>query len=194
MSVVNDVVFTVFSGRFFIGFVVGAIVQRGWCHAKTHWLDKHHPLPGGKRRKPGGLDRIWLAAAVVFIIMGSVMYTTTQTHEETVANAKRTEELSAQVKDCQDQLIETIKKRAKITADNDHWSEVQRKALADWLGILLTPPTEIMSLDRQGEEYRNWSIDVTQYYYGIIQKAQIEQDQNAKERAQNPLPEPNCGK
>lgn len=97
---------------------------------------------------------------------------------------------------CVREFNQILRVRAQITEDNDHWSAVQRKALGDWLKDILNPPADMLQLRRQDPNdprYQQWAFDTTEHYSVIIQQAQTEQDENAAERKQHPLPAPTCG-
>jgi hypothetical protein len=108
--------------------------------------------------------------------------------------------LTTEVKSCQAEFQMSITRYAEISKDNDHWSQVQRTALADWLHGLLNPPPDIRKLMlaepgayNADPRYIDWAIGLSQHYDGIIQQAQVEQDENQKEWESHPLPPPNCG-
>lgn len=98
--------------------------------------------------------------------------------------------------DCVREFNQTLRVRSQISEDNDRWSMVQRKAFGDWLKTILAPPADMLELRRDdpyNPRYQQWAFDITEHYSAIIQQAQTEQDQNAAERANHPLPPPTCG-
>jgi len=173
-----------------ISFFAGIGVTRVYYWFRCRHLDKVDPRHRPHVNRYRGLVLLW---GLVFVLTGymGVQYQVTQT---------RVRNLSQETQDCQREFNTALIARSRIAAENDTWSAIQRRALADWLHEILLPPPHIADLRLNdpafgsNPEYVQWSIDVTTKYYNIIQKAQDEQDENVRERAGHPLPEPTCGK
>ena len=173
-----------------IAFLLGVGATKGYYYVRCRMLDKSDPEHKPHSKPSKSLIVLW---ALVFLMTG---VTGIQGYE----TANEVRQLAADTKECQNQFTEALIARARISADNDKWSAIQRKAIADWLREILLPPPDIAKIRNDdpnfgtNPRYVQWSFDVTTKYYNIIQEAQDEQDQNVAERAQHPLPEPSCGK
>lgn len=191
---ISDVFGNLISWQFVVGLIVGFTLHRGYAYGLAAWRNRHRPLPGGRKWHADGVNSNWIAR---FIAVGVILYSLVQMHAtaqrtDAVINDART--FSAEVQDCQRQFNEALRARSAITTENDELSQIQRTALADWLHDLLFPPPDMVKLGRTGPEYNKWALDLTQHYYGIIADAQRKQDENNRERAAHPLPEPTCGR
>lgn len=129
---------------------------------------------------------------LVGIAIGVVVIIATSVQSSGAYNiAKNT---SQEVQECQRQFNETLRVRARISEENDGYSQTQRKALADWLRLLLDPPPPYSTMATDDPERQAWALETTRYYSRIIQQAQKDQDENFEERKHHQLPEPTCGK
>lgn len=189
-----NAIFEAFAGLFsltgLLAFIAGVAATRVYYWFKERYMDRNDPK--GQPHHVGfrGLTMLW---ALIFITTGFIGFQQQQTATQVRSNA-------ADTKECQREFNTALLARSAISEDNDHWSAIQRKALGDWLHEILLPPAEIQHIRDTDPNfgtnpvYVQWGWDVTQYYYGIIEKAQLEQEQNQRERAAHPLPEPTCGR
>lgn len=174
---------SLFSAPGIIGFLLGVLCEYTFLKLRCKYLDKTRPEEGKHKVK---IKRVYWVWALVFIVIGGLTYKTQTTYD-------LTSKIANDNKQCQKEFFDTLQTRSKIGEDNDHWSYVQRTALADWLNEILNPPADIVALDRRGSGYDEWAENTTRYYFNIIHKAQEEQNENIKERADHPYPEPTCG-
>lgn len=105
---------------------------------------------------------------------------------------------AASTQKCQELFAETLKTRAKITEENDHWSLVQRQAFRNLLYEALNPPPEITRLISEdphyteSKQYQQWYRDTMSKHYQVIHEAHVEQQKAIEERRSNPIPDPRC--
>lgn len=126
--------------------------------------------------------RIKWRPIVIIVSVITFMYITIQTQESA---------------DCIRAFQVTLKTRSIIQEENDHWSQVQRTALAEWIFEILNPPHDIAEIRKAAPadpRVTDWATTMTSKYSEIIQNAQQEQERNMAERRAHPLPEPTCGK
>jgi hypothetical protein len=95
---------------------------------------------------------------------------------------------------CVREFNQVLRVRSGISMENDQLSRTERTAFADWLRVLLNPPPEIAGLADDDPRYQKWGRDVTEHYYTQIRAIEDQQIANDKIRANNPLPEPTCGR
>lgn len=171
---IADIFSDLWSVRFGAGVLVGMAVQRAWCFAQARWLDKRRPLASGKRRRIGGLNKVYLVGAAVAVVLAYQ-----------IAEAQR-------LSSCQQEFAEVLSARSAITVENDRLSSQERTAFANWLRDLLNPPPDIAALDPNSDERQAWALQRSQFYYGQIAAAEAEQAENEREAA--PIPDPTCGR
>lgn len=175
-------VYTWFSGLatfggffcFLVGFLtcyLGHAVKQRYLHRRPHisWL------------------RAGIAVGIAVIVLTSFQSSIAYN----LANETATE-----VQQCQKDFNVALRARAKLAEENDRWSQVQRKALGDWLHAILLPPPDIAALrvtNPNDVKVTEWGIRITTYYSEIVQHAQQQQDAALAERARHPLPDPTCG-
>jgi predicted PurR-regulated permease PerM len=138
-----------------------------------------------------GIRIPWLRAGIAVGISAIVIVSMQSSIAYNLANATAQE-----VKDCQHEFNTVLRARAKLAEENDNWSQIQRKALGDWLRTIVSPPPDIVALqdaNPNDPKARAWGIKVTLHYSQIIQDAQKQQDEVLAERATHPLPAPTCG-
>lgn len=173
-----------------IAFLLGMVATHFYYYVRCRYLDRSDPDGKPHRMRYKSTLILWALIIVTTGYIGVQQF-------ETKSNLY---ELTIHTSQCQADFNNALTARAAISADNDKWSAIQRKAIADWLHEILLPPPDIQEIRNHDPQfgtnprYVQWSIDVTTKYYNVIQKAQDEQDQNAKERADHPLPEPTCGR
>ncbi|ABD58134.1 hypothetical protein PBI_COOPER_17 [Mycobacterium phage Cooper] len=190
----------IYSFPFVTGLLVGIAAQRVYAHAMCRYENAHHPLPGGRRHRVVGINRMWLAGLVLVATLGYVLLQTGQTEAKYRG-------LARDVAKCQTEFNTALKVRSQITAENDALSVKQRDLLtelADAASVLvdrqLNPPDAIAALEIDDPRRLAWNEDVTRVYFQRvtklreeINKVHDEQTQLQKDRAKNPLPEPTCG-
>lgn len=200
------------SWSFLAGLVAGFVLNRSIALAHTCWLDRHRPLPDGRKRskwKALSFDRRWLVALLAVAFLGWSVITTSQNASDVTNLAKRTA-------DCQAALIVAITDSRKVTAtnerisaENDELPKEERRLLADlaryqseWLGRILDPPAEVKVLERGSPVRERYNLDVTRGFFNrageIIRRIDTihaEQDQNEWDRptSRPALPDPECG-
>jgi hypothetical protein len=157
------------------GFFTAYVINFIWCRRKG---------------KPWNVN--WRYAGIAIGVV-AIMFISMQTQV-----AYSTAKITAQeVQDCQREFNQALRNRAEISDDNDHWSYIQRTALAGWLHDILLPPADIAELRQNNSNdprVQQWGIDITTRYSEIVQDAQVKQEQALKARAAHPLPEPTCGR
>lgn len=198
MNVLN----TVYSWPFFVGLILGISLYQGYICSKNWWLNKHHPLPDGKKRKLiRGLNHVWIGGALTVLILGYVLHQAQRTHDETVA-------LSIHTAECQRVFQKALNDRADANAqDNDLANEQSDlRAQGDdarnlWLSRLLNPPSPIAELEYNNPRRVAWNQDVTREYAdkGVSLASQIKDVLAQRKKVQadrdrnHPLPETSCG-
>lgn len=190
----GDVAAQVITWQFGTGFLIGLAVQRLWCWRTARRLDRIAPLPDGRRHKLVGLNRVWVAGALVAFIMGWVMVQTQDT-------ANRTDQVISDQRECSKQFNAALAARAVATQyDNklDTLNERDRDATRQWLFTLLNPPPEIADLDEGDPARSAFGLSITRQYLGTIeevrrQRAALTHERDAI-RERNPYPDPTCGK
>lgn len=187
MNQILDAFAGLFSLTGLIGFSFGVVATLGYYRLRDLYLDRCDPE--GKPHRMGfkSLTLLWAGILIFMGVLG--------VQQQKTANDVRA--LAANTAECQKQFFTVLQFRARISEENDHWSYVQRKAIADWFRDVLFPPAEIVYMrehDPGNPKYLQWGIDITTKYSDEIQQAQAEQDENFKERAEHgKLPEPTCG-
>ncbi|QPX62132.1 membrane protein [Mycobacterium phage Indlovu] len=197
----TNVLNIVWSLPFLIGMAVGIAGQRLYCRMRARHDDRVHPLPDGKKRDPGGINRMWIGGLIAAACVLYVLSQAQQTHDDTVR-------LSETTRQCQNDLIASIQRGREIQAENDDLSVRQRDLFADleelqgvWLTRLVQPDNpEIAALDQNDPRRQHWAIDVTIVYNERAAKLRkevrditVRQAELAEQRTKNPLPSPRCG-
>jgi hypothetical protein len=101
---------------------------------------------------------------------------------------------ASDVKNCQQQLITAINARSQLAVQQNDLNVAQSDAESAWIGALLQPPPDIVILPQDNPERRAWSIRITDDYSRTLIDIKARRAANDKQRSDNPLPEPNCGK
>lgn len=164
-------------------FLAGVLSVQVWQWIKCKWKDRHDPQ--GAPHKMKKLNTYWLAVVVVLTSIAAVSLQNYKTY--TFA-----EQLAKDTRDCQLEFNQALRVRSQITVENDTWSQIQRKALADWLHDLIFPPPYIGTLPPEHPDRQSWVLIRTAQADTVIREAQEEQDKNIRERP--PYPDPTCGK
>lgn len=165
---------------FFAGIILAWLWQRIKCAVKSHKT--------GQKVRPPKWNPVVLAVAVTIV---GFLYISA----ENTDNANAVRQLALETQRCQQEFNQALNVRSKITADNDHWSRVQREALATWIHDLIFPPPPYSNMEANSPQRQAWNLVRTQEADKIIRKAQEEQRQNDIERQkpENQYPEPTCG-
>lgn len=172
----GDLIGQLWSVRFGAGVVVGMVLQRTWCFVRARWLDHKRPLPGGGHRHVPGFSKVWVVGAMVTLVMGYYIVETQR------------------IDNCQAQFGDAVAARSAITAENDNLSRQERSAFANWLRDLLNPPPEIAAQSPDDPDRQLWGLQRSQFWYGQIASLEAQQEANDRERANNPIPDPTCGR
>ena len=184
----NGIIQTLFSWTFLIGFIGGFLAQRAWCITKAKWLDMQEP---GKKHRPGGLDRKWLAGAIALVITGSVTLTTQQTAEDTKRNFEVIAQLTRDVQDCQRQFNTVTKLNRKLTVD---YNEIQ----ARFQDAVLKRTNDLSELQKRfpvnSPGYIEGKAIIDGVYNSIVNQIIHDRDLNNAKREATKYPEPTCGK
>lgn len=178
-----------------LGMLLMYVLQFGWAHYKK-WRGSNKPLPKINKHIP-----VWMAMAVVLAgsLFVGVEVNTTQ---------HQVRDVTVQTQDCYRQFSEALQARSRIAAEDTIVLRKQRDALIAndeamfaWISILLSPPPEIAALPQQDPRRQAWGISVTNDFnrvmtnsLRIIAEARQQEVNNDSQRAQHPLPEPNCGR
>ncbi|AZS06595.1 membrane protein [Mycobacterium phage JacoRen57] len=165
-------------------FLAGMLSVQAWQWIKSKWKDRVDPVGAPHPMKTLNWFYVW--TAVVLVVIAGVGFQGSRTYSFA-------EQLAKDTRDCQIEFNRVLRERGAISQDNDHWSQVQRKALADWVHDLIFPPPHIAALPPESHERQKWIISRTTLADEIIQAAQKEQDRNKAERPEYPN-DPTCGK
>ena len=197
----TNVLSMVYSLPFIAGGVVGAVVMRLYLRAQCRAADRKHPLPDGKRRRVPGISPVWLGGLITVMVLGYVLLQVGQTEQHY-------RELGTEMRRCQIEFNAALVARSRITTENDRLSREQRDLLAEsveanalWISRIIDLPPDIAALPEGDPRVTQYGRTVTRIYRERIDRineriAEISarQVQLAKDRADNPLPEPTCGR
>lgn len=164
-------------------FVGGMISVQIWQWVKCKWKD--HKDPKGKPHPMKKFNWFYVWTALVLMVIVGVAFQNARTYSFA-------EELARTTRECQIQFNEALQFNTQITRDNDRWSQIQRRALADWIHDLIFPPPNIAILAPDDPTREQWMLARTTEADRVIRDAQNEQDLNLKDR--KPYPDPTCGK
>jgi hypothetical protein len=173
-----------FSGLWYVWFLGGMVSVQGWQWIKCKWKDHKYPEGAPHKMKKFNWFYVWTTLVLLAIVGVGVGQLRTYTFAE---------ELARETQQCQLEFNQALRARSAITADNDHWSQVQRTALAHWIHDLIFPPPEIASMPIDDPVRQAWGILRTQEADKVIKEAQEEQEKNQQEREAHPLPDLSCG-
>ncbi|AXN53290.1 membrane protein [Mycobacterium phage Thonko] len=188
----QSVLTVIYSLPFLLGFVAGLIGMRAAQETRCRWLERHQPLPDGKRRRVGGL--------IAFGVLGYVLVQVGQTEQHY-------RDLGNEMRRCQIEFNTSLNKRAEITQENDRLSREQRDLFAElerlqavWIGRLINLPPELIDLPQADVRVQDYGRTVTRIYQeraetlrGKVDAISKRQAELERERAANPLPPPSCG-
>lgn len=183
----TSVLSIIYSPVFLAGTIFGAILMRLIQHAQCRWKNAHRPLPNGVRRTVPGIDPKWIGAVMAVGTLGYVLFQGQQTHDQTVA-------LSDATKACQVEFNTALRARSQITIENDKISRQQREVVYDWMHQLIFPPPDIAVLPGSDPRREKYALDLTLRTDDLLRASIAEQREIDQRRADNPYPEPSCGK
>ena len=192
---------TVYSWPFLTGAILGTILWQIYCHQKAHYLDIHSPLPGGAKHQISRLNRLWVAGICLAFTLGYILLSANRTHDQTIA-------LSKDVTRCWAESYAQAKAQIDLNAQNDLISRQQQavqrdydRATSDWLKDLVNPPGDLRGQPTDSPARQQYGIERTAVYQDRLNVLGKESDdlvnqrkQLDDQRAQHPLPEPQCGK
>lgn len=134
--------------------------------------------------------RIRWQIAGIAIGIAAIVIVTAQT-QIAYSTAKST---AIEVQLCQKEFNAALRARARIAAENDELSQVQRRIIFDWIHALLNPPPPIDMLSTNDPRRQEYGLDLTAKTERLFQASLARQDQLQIARDQKPLPDPTCGK
>ncbi|WAB10144.1 hypothetical protein SEA_GRAVAILLIA_35 [Mycobacterium phage Gravaillia] len=204
----DNAISNLFSWTFAIGVAVGFIGSRIYCAARIAWMNRTHPLPGGRRRDWRSAFRVdprHVAGIIGALFLCWSVFQTNANAERYEQAAADTQSLAEAVRDCNAQLISAIRGSRGITSENDQLSQNEREQLAkiarlqtDWVAALAAPPADVGKLPWDHPVRQRYNMDVTADYLARVEEihraiAAIHNEQNNNVNARPPLPDPNCG-
>lgn len=191
----------IYSWPFWIGSAITAVLWKIYCWQRAHWLDRHYPLPAGRRHYVAQIDRVWLAGLVLALSLGYILLTAQKTQDQTIALTKR-------VGACWAESYQSTKAQITLNAQNDLITRQQQglqrdydRATSDWLKDLIRPPGPLANEETTSPARQQWGIEVTIRYQErlnqlgarydelVVQRQHLDTERNA-----HPLPEVTCGK
>lgn len=203
-----DILDVVYNWVFFAGVVFGAILMRVIQHGQCYWLDRHYPLPNGRKRRVSEINWTMGGALLAVASVGYVLVQVNQAEENTRHVAAQTRALAEQTQECTSDLIESIDRGRAITLEdndvrrqNDDISKYQRELVYEWMHDLIFPPSDIASLPGSHPAREKYALDLTirtdqLFEQSIKRQRQLDQQQREidQKRAENnkTLP-PDCG-
>lgn len=190
----------IYSLPFLLGLVVGGAGYWVYVWESCHWRNKHHPRPDGRPYRPGGLNVTYAAGAVVLAIIGYILMSAQDTHDQTVR-------LTQDVARCQVEFNNSLIQNSGISTQDIDLANAQSDlrvkqdvARNAFLAHLLAPPPEITGLNPadpvryqyfmdQVREYAEWTSSLSTQIQAIVdERKKIQQD-----RKDHPLPKNDCG-
>jgi hypothetical protein len=191
----------VYSWPFLVGALSGAVLWMLYCRQKARYLDRHDPLPDGKRHAIARMSRQWMAGLCAVLSLGYVLLATDKAENNTTR-------LNAEVTRCWTETYQQIRAQVTLNAENDSiirkQQELQRdydRATSDWLKALIQPPGDLASLPTTDPRRQQYGIDITARYQLKLNELgakaddlTAQRDELDKQRAAHPLPEARCGK
>lgn len=189
----------IFSLPFLLGFIAGMAAYWGFLWEHSRWRNKHDPLPGGKRWPLGGLNATYISIAVVLAVIGYIVMSTQDTHDQTLALAK-------DVSDCQTEFNTQMAARSLISGQDAELANRQLELRAEggdardeWLARILNPPADIAAQPPGDPLRAQWNYDMTKEYadktlaLSLQIKGLLDQRRKLKaDRESHPLPTSNC--
>lgn len=124
---------------------------------------------------------VGIAAMIVVTMQTQVAYTTAQ-------------ETAREVQECQREFNQALQDRARIAAENDELSQIQRRILFNWIHDLIFPPEPYTSMATDDQRRQAYGFTLTTKTEHALKQSMNRQDELQVERARKPLPDPTCGK
>ncbi len=197
----TNVLTVIYSLPFIVGALAGAVGMRLYQRHQCKVADKLHPLPDGRRRAVPGISRTWMGYLLSAAVLGYVLLQVGQTEAHY-------RELGDEMRRCQLEFQSALVARSRITSENDELSREQRDLLGEavsaqalWLSRIVDLPDNIAALAPDDPRVQQYGQTVTRIYRertdGIRERVLEISDRQAelqKQRAENPLPEPTCGR
>lgn len=191
----------VFAWGFLCGLIMGLPAWYAICAARARWMNKHHPLPDGRRYPSPSVNRVWLGSALALLALSWSMYQVQVTHSQTV-------KLTQDVARCWQESYQSTRAQIRLNADNDLISRTQQGlqrqfdiATSDWLKELLDPPGDLADQPSDSPARKAWGLVSTAEYQAKLNDLgrQFDDQVNRRnlldeQRANHKLPESTCGK
>lgn len=189
-----------YSLPFAIGLVVGIAGMKVYQHAQCKIADAHHPLPGGRRRHPAPISRVWVGGFLTIAVLGYVLLQVGQIEQ-------RYKGLADNVQRCQVEFQQALVARSRITTENDQLSRQRQDLLQEygratslWLSQLVNLPEDIADLPATDPRSIAWGQAVTRVYseHALRINSKLNdigkrQEQLEQDRRDHPLPQATCG-
>ncbi|APQ42279.1 hypothetical protein PBI_RICH_18 [Mycobacterium phage Rich] len=196
----TSVLSLLYSLPFIIGLAVGITGMKVYQHVQCKIADSHHPLPGGRRRHPAPISRVWLGGFLTLAVLGYVLLLVSNTEE-------RYKTLSEDVRRCQIEFQQALVDRSRITGENDaifrqrgDLMQEYGRATSLWLSQLVNLPPDIAELPQNDPRVIAWGQAVTQVYSQHTARINAKLDAASKrleeleqDRHDHPLPQATCG-
>lgn len=196
----SSVLSLLYSLPFVVGLVAGIAGMKVYQHVQCKIADAHHPLPGGRRRHPAPISRVWLGGLLTVAVLGYVLLQVSQTEDHYKS-------LGSEMRRCQVEFQQALTVRSKISTENDELSRKQRDLLTEygratslWLSQLVNVPEDIAGLPSTDPRVIAWGQAVTQVYseHAIRINSKLDaiskrQEQLEQDRRDHPLPQATCG-
>lgn len=166
-------------------FTVGMLGVQAWQWLKCKYKDYRYP-----EESPHMLKRFnwqYILMAVILMISLAVAVQNQQTFNLASRLAQTTQQ-------CQEQFNRALSVRADINNRDRQLQNDWQEVTLDRLTALINPPSELKNKGIIDPEYITYKGYVDQDYFGEITKIDNARRQNDLIRAQNPYPEPDCGK
>ena len=173
-------VFDWFSGLATIGgflyFLLGFATAYLWHCAKAKMRHKEIKIP-------------WHIAGIAIgsaaILIGSIQ------SQSAYLTARETAE---EVQQCQKEFNQALQARIRISNENDEVSLNQRTIVYDWIHHLIFPPPPYDKMDPNDPQRQAYGINITIETDSQFKKQIARQNELDRQRENNPLPDPTCGK
>lgn len=180
----TDLIAQAFTAGGALAFAAGIITTFIWQHSKCWWMHHRGKWPASRHPR---FNTVWLGILLSIVAFAWITFKSNTT--QSIA-----EETAREVQACQEEFNEALTARSNLSTENDRLSLAQREAIIEWVHGLVLPPPEVAQFPWGSPERDSYIRDRTIRLDAFFRVSQEEQRRNDAERAQNPLPEPTCGK